>query len=197
MAAAVIVAALVARIGWDLARDALRELVDTALEPERIEAIKAVIEAVPGVEDLHMLRTRWVGHEALADVHILVDHRLSVSEGHQISEVVRRALVSEIDELSDVTVHIDSEDDQAAPTCEGLPDRRQVWSDLTHAWRGQTPLPDQCDLTLHYLSGRMEIDIGLSLGSFHTTQDAKEHAQGLRDAALGIEYIDVLRVHYR
>lgn len=195
--AAVVVAVLVARIGWDLAREALRELVDTALEPHRIQAIRAIIEAVPGVEDLHRLRTRQVGHEALADVHILVDHRLSVSEGHQISEVVRQTLVDRIDELGDVTVHIDPEDDDVASTCQGLPDRRQAWSDLMGAWRDRTPLPREQDLTLHYLSGRIEAEVVLPLESFLTTGSAKAYAEGLRDAALTLEYIGALRVYYR
>ena len=195
--AAVVVAVLVAKIGWDLARDALRELVDTALEPNRIQAIRAVIKAVPGVEDLHQLRTRRIGHEALADVHILVDRRLSVSEGHQISEVVRQTLVDRIDELCDVTVHIDPEDDDVTPACRGLPDRRQTWSDLMDAWRDRTPLPQEQDLTLHYLSGRIEAEVLLPLEGFATIESARAHARGLRNAALTVEYIGALRVHYR
>ena len=195
--AAVVVAVLVAKIGWELAWDALRELVDTALEPERVQAIRAAIEAVPGVQGLHQLRTRRVGHEALADVHILVAGRASVSEGHQISETVRQCLVREIDELSDVTVHIDPEDDETAPTCQGLPDRQRVWTDLSAAWRGHTPLPQERDLTLHYLAGRVEADIDLPLTAFAAVEDAQNHAQDLRDAALAIDYIGALRVRYR
>ena len=194
--AAVIVAVLVAKIGWDLAWDALRELVDTALEPERVRAIRAAIATVPGVRDLHRLRTRRVGGAALADVHILVDERLSVSEGHRIAEAVRRTLVRDIDELDDVIAHIDPEDDETAPDPCDLPDRAQVWADLAQAWQDREPLPEAETLTLHYLAGRVEADIHLSLDSFPTPEDAREHAQGLRDAALAIEYIGALRVRY-
>ena len=65
------------------------------------------------------------------------------------------------------------------------------------AWRDRTPLPREQDLTLHYLSGRIEAEVVLPLESFLTTGSAKAYAEGLRDAALTLEYIGALRVYYR
>ncbi|WP_455204903.1 cation diffusion facilitator family transporter, partial [Kaarinaea lacus] len=59
--AAIGVSLLIGKIGWDLCVQSIRELVDTALDPERIEAIENTIQAVPGVQELHMLRTRQMG----------------------------------------------------------------------------------------------------------------------------------------
>jgi cation diffusion facilitator family transporter len=110
--AAVLVGAMVAKIGWDLAWQSVHELVDTALDPERVEAIRREILSVGGVRELHMLRTRMMGGDALVDVHVLVDPKLSVSEGHYIGEKVRERLITEIEEVSDVMVHVDPEDDE-------------------------------------------------------------------------------------
>jgi cation diffusion facilitator family transporter len=52
--AAVGVAFMIAKIGWDLSLHSLRELIDTGLEPERVEAIRKTILAVDGVQSLHV-----------------------------------------------------------------------------------------------------------------------------------------------
>lgn len=77
--AAIVVAVMIAKIGFDLVRSSTMELIDTALEPEQIEAIRKEIFSVPGVRAVHMLRTRKSGGDALVDVHIQVDPRISVS----------------------------------------------------------------------------------------------------------------------
>ena len=88
--AAGIVALMVGKMGWDLAANAVYELIDTALDTERVAVIRKVIFSVNGVKDIHLLRTRRHGADALVDVHIiLADPYISVSEGHQISETVR------------------------------------------------------------------------------------------------------------
>ncbi|MGM0412833.1 MAG: cation diffusion facilitator family transporter, partial [Pseudomonadota bacterium] len=70
--AAVIVGLMVGKVGWELVSRALRELVDTGLEDERLALIRRAIQEVDGVVDLHLLRTRSMGPDALVDVHILV-----------------------------------------------------------------------------------------------------------------------------
>ncbi|HIL93293.1 MAG TPA: cation transporter, partial [Cycloclasticus sp.] len=110
--AALIVGFMVVKIGFDLVLDASKELVDTALDADMVERIKRVILQVKGVKALHFLRTRKMGEQALVDVHILVAPMISVSEGHQISETVRLALLENIDNIGEVMVHIDPEDDE-------------------------------------------------------------------------------------
>lgn len=107
------VALLIGWIGWDLSRRSVCELVDTGLDWREVAAIRRAIMSVDGVRALHTLRTRRMGGKALVDVHLLLQNpRISVSEGHQISEVVLGKLVKSIDSVTDVTVHIDPEDDE-------------------------------------------------------------------------------------
>ncbi|MBT8117843.1 MAG: cation diffusion facilitator family transporter, partial [Gammaproteobacteria bacterium] len=97
--AAIAVALMIAKIGWDLLWESLRELIDTALEPEQVEEIRKSILKVDGVRDCHMLRTRVSGSHSLVDVHIIVDPLLSVSEGHQIGERVRLRLLDDLEHV--------------------------------------------------------------------------------------------------
>jgi cation diffusion facilitator family transporter len=161
--AAVGVAFMIAKIGWDLSLHSLRELIDTGLEPERVEAIRKTILAVDGVQSLHVLRTRRMGSDALVDVHIQVNPRLSVSEGHHISETVRAQVIQEIDEVADVMVHIDPEDDEVVAKSMHLPLRQVILNRLkveASAIEGMMAIRDE-DITLHYLDGRIHISLAL------------------------------------
>jgi cation diffusion facilitator family transporter len=160
--AAAAVGLMIAKIGWDLLWKSLQELIDTSLEEDKVAAIRSAILGVAGVRALHMLRTRRSGSDALVDVHILVDPGLSVSEGHMIGEHVRTRLIGEMDDVSDVTVHIDPEDDEVASPCNGLPLRDEIMRSLEKRWEKLDPVPDIEKVVLHYLDGKVHVDIFVS-----------------------------------
>ena len=161
--AATLVSLMIVHIGWGLAWGALRELVDTGLGADRLQSIREVIQAVPGVASLHMLRTRRMGEDALVDVHIqLDDPRASVSEGHQVSETVRACLLQQIEEVTDVTVHIDPEDDAEVKSCLSLPSRKELVPRLQQRWHEIPEAANIQELTLHYLSGSIRVELRLS-----------------------------------
>jgi cation diffusion facilitator family transporter len=160
--AAFLVAILITRMGFKMAWESIQELADSSLEQDTVDKMKAVIAKVEGVRNLHMLRTRRMGGYALADVHIQVDPRLSVSEGHQISEVVRYSLINTVTELDDITVHIDPEDDEDAPTCAGLPLRTSFLNEFYPALKGILSVEQVDEITLHYLNGKIDVDVHIN-----------------------------------
>ncbi|MEJ2509901.1 MAG: cation diffusion facilitator family transporter [Gammaproteobacteria bacterium] len=153
------VALMIAKIGWDLSWHSLKELVDTGLDPERVEAIRNCILNVDGVRTLHMLRTRRMGQDALVDVHIMVPPKLSVSEGHHIGETVRSRVIREVDEVTDVMVHIDPEDDETSPPSLKLPLRGELMDRLAPAWADIPAAQHIEKVTLHYLDGKIAVDL--------------------------------------
>jgi cation diffusion facilitator family transporter len=174
--AAIVVAVMIIKVGINLGWQSLRELVDTGLGTEDLDSIRQAILSVSGVKALHLLRTRRVGGQALADVHIIVDDRLSVSEGHQISEMVRATLVREIAPLTDVMVHIDTEEDVNVLSCAGLPLRDELQKRLDNYFRDIPEARLIEHMTLHYLNGRIDIELLLS-------QDAVSHSTSVRQLA--------------
>ncbi|MHB8534758.1 MAG: cation diffusion facilitator family transporter [Sulfuricaulis sp.] len=180
--AAIIVALMVARVGINLAWQALRELVDTGLSHEDLESIHKTILSTHGVKALHLLRTRRVGGQALADVHIIVDDHASVSEGHQISEAVRIRLVKEIAPLADVMVHIDAEEDVNVPSCAELPLRDEVERRLKKYFRDIPEARQIEHTTLHYLNGRIDIELQLPLAVVADITRARLLAQRFTEA---------------
>jgi len=162
--AAVIVAWMIGRMGYRLARQSVEELIDTGLDPGQVESIRAALMEVDGVRDLHMLRTRQMGPKALVDVHILLDDpKLSVSEGHQISETARAELIRKFHDIEDVTVHIDPEDDEEVAQGRHLGLRGEVEARRRAAWADVPEAGSIRRITLHYLDGRIEVEVELPL----------------------------------
>lgn len=194
--AAVVVAAMIAKIGFNLIRSSTRELIDTALDPEKVKAIRQHIYAVNGVRSVHMLRSRKSAGDAFVDVHIQVDPRLSVSEGHQIGDVVRRRLMQQMSEVIDVTVHIDPENDETGSPCNDLPAREKVIAALKHCWP-QLPAMAIENVTLHYLSGAICIELDLPIEILQNTTEAKHLVQALKQAVASLPYVGDVQVRFK
>jgi cation diffusion facilitator family transporter len=194
--AAVVVAAMIAKIGFNLIRSSSKELIDTALDPEKIDTIRQHIYDVNGVRSVHMLRSRKSAGDAFVDVHIQVDPRLSVSEGHQIGDAVRCRLMSEVDVVTDVTVHIDPEDDEASPACNDLPFREEVLDELKRCWP-QLPTSAIEAVTLHFLSGEIHVELDLPIEILRDTNEAKPLVQQLKQAVSSLSYISDVQVRFK
>jgi cation diffusion facilitator family transporter len=164
--AAAIVGALIVKMGWQFSRSALEELIDKGANAEEIEAIHHVIAETPGVIGLHDLRTRRMADRILVDAHVIVPPRISVSEGHRIAEQVRRRVRHDCPEVLDMLVHIDPEDDLLADDAvhqEAL-DRdalaRWLERESGRVWGTDQPWSPE-RIQLHYLNGRVEVEIML------------------------------------
>ena len=154
--AAAVVGVMIAHMGISFAREALAELVDTGLDEAEVQAIRNTLKSTPGVIGLHELRTRKMADNALVDAHIIVDSKLSVSEGHYIAESARAAVLKG-HHVMDVMVHIDSEDDMQARPNAHLPQRHLLLAHLSS--RLGMELPSSPHIVLHYLSGKVDAEI--------------------------------------
>ena len=105
----------------------------------------------------------------LADVHIRVDPKISVSEGHRIGDEVIQRLEHEVQGLGDVVVHIDPEDDDEEQPSIGLPLRPSIEKAITLAFESfhRSAQPDSAfsptKITLHYLAGKLTVEMWLPL----------------------------------
>lgn len=192
--AAVGVALMIGHIGWTQAWSSLRELVDTGMEPKTAAALKRIIGNVEGVRGVHMLRSRRMGGMYLIDVHIVVDERLSVSEGHKISEYVRLKLIDSHEDISNALVHIDPEDDSLAVLCADLPLRREVLADLRRVWAEVLDASELDRAVLHYLNGQVHVDLVRSMQA--ADEQAQAFNQCLQEKVKALKYIGEVRVLY-
>lgn len=175
---AIIVAVMVAKVGWDLIWRSLQELVDTGLDPELVDELQAAAAAIDGVKSAHTLRSRWMGHSVLVDLHIQVSPRISVSEGHRIAEAVRLALRERAPRLADVMVHVDPEEDTDGGPSNALPLRGELVERLRRGWQGLAAAERIEGLTVHYLGGKAHLQ--LVLGPPPAGAEAAAEAEALR-----------------
>lgn len=155
--AALLMGFMILKLGGELAWEALAELVDSGLDEQALRAIRTTLANTPGVVDVHDLRTRRMAHQVLVDVHVLVAPRISVSEGHFIAESARVAVLKTHPRVLDVLVHIDPEDDSnyVGGNCT-IPVRNEIERILMFELKG-FPSPEA--IVLHYLAGRVEVDL--------------------------------------
>ncbi|NOY16722.1 MAG: cation transporter [Gammaproteobacteria bacterium] len=157
--AAISLGTMIIRMGLLLSWNALKELIDTALSHDEVEAIRQAIINTDGVVDLHMLRSRLMGGRALVDVHLQVDGNISVSEGHQISEFVRQRLINDFESVDEVLVHIDPENDIINNANVDLPLRSEMTRFINEAIAGIDGSTPAEKITLHYLAGSINVDL--------------------------------------
>ena len=104
---------------------------------------------------------------ALVDAHILVDPKISVSEGHYIAELARHAVLNSHHVL-DVMVHIDPEDDMHAGHNAKLPSRPVLLAQLAEQL-GKHVVQDS-RVIFHYLDGQVDVELYLTAGELNDEQ---------------------------
>ncbi|MFW1676240.1 cation diffusion facilitator family transporter [Pontibacter sp. JAM-7] len=161
-AAAVIVALLVGKIGWELTWDSLRQLVDTGLPAEEVERLKTLVMSVDGVLSVHSFKSRSMGSSSLLEMHIQVAPFVSASEGHQIGDNAMLKLLKHNTDISHIIYHIDTYDD-AKIDQKGfftpLPMRSSLEPDIERFFAAlPTPLKPW-RITLHYRKDLIDLEV--------------------------------------
>jgi cation diffusion facilitator family transporter len=110
--AALCVSFFIIKVGLEILWGAIREFTDTAPQPEILDKIKQCTLSVDRVIDMHDLRVRTSGGLHQMELHIVVDGRLTVTEGHRIAKAVERCLAEEVTDLDRIIVHVDPEMDE-------------------------------------------------------------------------------------
>lgn len=108
---ALAIAAYLAYTAARIVRDALEELIDSALPEEEIARIESCLATHEhGVRGYHAMRTRKSGREKHIDLHVLVDPQMTVSDAHlrieEIEEDLRRVIPGAI-----IAIHVDPDEE--------------------------------------------------------------------------------------
>ena len=76
------------------------------IEPELLEQIEHAPTHVSGVNRVHNVRARWIGHRVHADVTIYVDPTLTVRDARDMAKKVEHALSAHVRLLGTATVRV-------------------------------------------------------------------------------------------
>lgn len=191
--AAIVVGFMIVRMGIVFAWDAFQELIDAGLSIEEVDSIRQTLIDTPGVVNLHELRTRRMAHRALVDAHILVNPRISVSEGHNIAERARLRTLKSHPAVSDVLVHVDPEDDvDHDSNAEKMPPRESLRLHLAPLLRD---LPEPTKVVFHYIKGKVEAEVYLACDFFENSHALKEAEQKVLSRLKGNDYFSAVSLN--
>jgi cation diffusion facilitator family transporter len=111
---ALVMACNIAWTGISLLWLSFKGLMDHALPPAELAAMREAIEAQLGPNmTYHALRTRQAGSLRFADCHLLVPGGLTVSEAHDVANRIEDAVRNAVPGL-EVTVHIEPIEEESA-----------------------------------------------------------------------------------
>ena len=100
-----VVAILIAVAGIGIFRSTLSRLLGEAPDKEVVEGIKDRVMSYQGVVGLHDLNVHSYGKKLYASVHVEVDSRLSITEGHELADEIERDFAANTEIV--MLVHID------------------------------------------------------------------------------------------
>jgi len=193
--AAIVVALMVVKIGLSQLIVSIKELVDTSLPPHLLAEIRAAILAIEGVEGIHLLRSRQMGEDALLDAHVIVDPRITVSEGHNIADAIRDELVSRFDDVMDVLVHIDAENDEGKFEKTTPLYRRDVKALLDNYLAAIKS--DIIDFKIHYLERQVEVEVILPFALSEQAEQITQLKAQCEQMKLDVEKIAKVLIFFK
>lgn len=163
---ALIIAAFIAAIGFQIVRNSSRVLADTAvLDPAQVEQIAG---RVPGVQSVHRVRSRGMEDDIHLDLHVRVPPSMPILEAHRVAHEAERRLREEVEGLHDVVVHIEPQGEAEGVDRTYDPQIRRIVARL--------PGTAVHGIEAHDLDGRLYVTLHLEVERTLSLEEAHELA---------------------
>ena len=192
--AAAMVAFMIMKVGYELTLGGFRDLMDTALSEKDTRKIQVVIDDISGVIKSHDLRTRKIGGEILMDVHIQVDSDLTVTEGHEVAERVRRKLIKSYPNTQDVLVHVDGYDDSEVESIYNI-SRDDVELLVAPILANMDGKLKKTQLRVHHLKGKNIVELYLHGDPTKTITETEISLKEIKSNLLKNRHIDGVKLY--
>lgn len=192
--AGMLIASAITYTGVNFAIKATRDLVEASADESLVDEIREIASRQDGVRRVHEVRARHIGSQVVVDLHVMVDGRISVSDGHQVAVRVSRAVDDAVSSVTDVLVHIDPEDDEEYPTIIHR-SGAQIEGDVRHCLKHVAGVQDVSHVTVHYLEGRTTVSLEIVVDPDLNIRAASDIATRARLELLEIPDIDEADLH--
>ncbi|MGN0466784.1 MAG: cation diffusion facilitator family transporter [Lachnospiraceae bacterium] len=94
------------KVAYDIYKDAVSKMLDTACDAQINEKMEKVILAQDGVRGIDLLKTRLFGSKIYVDVEISADATLTLEASHEIAEQVHHKIEEEFEDVKHCMVHV-------------------------------------------------------------------------------------------
>jgi len=103
---ALIIAALISRMGVGLVLKSSYQLMDQSCKKEEEKIREVLLRHRPSFKDFHKVKTRRQGNQVFAELHLLVESSISVEDAHNLTDHLEEELRRELHNM-DLTIHIE------------------------------------------------------------------------------------------
>lgn len=105
--AGIAISAMIIAVGFVSIRESSVVLMDGCLCPGLIDRISSIALGVEGVQGVRDLRLRKVGRSIAGQAKIRLDGTITVEEAHRIAEAVKKRIINEFGDISDIVLEIE------------------------------------------------------------------------------------------
>jgi len=102
-----IISVVIFVVAFKMGLPSVRQLLDVSLPDETEAEIMRIASSVEGVKDVHNLKTRQSGPSVIIDMHIMVDHNVTIVEAHHIATEVESRMAEHFGNETQVNVHVE------------------------------------------------------------------------------------------
>jgi len=162
--AAVVIAGMLTRVAWRHGCLAVEELVDAQAPEGERAALARTLRDQPGVAGLRDLRLRRHGADRQADVSILVDPAITVTEAHRISEAARDRALGAHPALGQIVIHVEPAGHADGYGATAAPLRDEIAAEVAARLARLAPSAGPAALSLGYFDEGFSVAVAVDLG---------------------------------
>lgn len=105
--AAMVVSVFILKVGYDIMKPALEELLEKSLPEDTENEIVSILNSIDGVEGVHKLRTRKIGDGIAINVHLEMEGDIPLTAAHAIANEAENALKRKYGDNTYVGIHME------------------------------------------------------------------------------------------
>lgn len=109
-AGAIFVSALIFHAALKIMLTGLKEVSDAGAPEEICNEIKRLAARHPLARGVHGIRTRYTGNSIQVDLNLILDGKMTVFEGHEVAEVIKKDILENGPDVIDVEIHIEPDE---------------------------------------------------------------------------------------
>lgn len=83
----------------------IKNLMDASIPKNKINSIGEIVSEVKGVKDINYLKGRQIGQDIWVELSIFIDPDITLFEGKNIADSVKKYIIHQIDYIGNVQVH--------------------------------------------------------------------------------------------
>ena len=158
--------------GFEIAKDAVDDLIGKPPTMEDVENIRNIVMNINGVLGAHDITIHSYGHDKFISVHVEIDADKSTAEAHDISEEVERKLHDALG--VEPTIHMD-------PVQPGNPLVQEIQSYIYQNWNGDERITDIPEIRVVQTENHKVILFGINVKVGMLQNQIVECCQSLED----------------